>query len=316
MINVRKYTSGDIATWNKFVKSSKNGIFMFERGYVEYHSDRFVDESLLFTDEERGGELVAVLPASRHDDVLRSHGGLTYGGFITDSSMKQHRMDECFVALRDYCGHNGISGVLYKCIPHIYHSMPAEEDRYSLWRNDAILVKREVSTTIDLACPAKMPKGRKAQISRARREGLVVSESTNFDAFVKLERRILQERHNVEIVHTAEELKLLAMRFPEGIKLYTVERNGELLGATVLFVYKNVVHTQYMANSDVGCEIGALDLLISELIKRYAAEKRYFDFGISTECGGKILNPGLIAHKEGFGGRTVVYDTYQLQFGL
>lgn len=32
--------------------------------------------------------------------------------------------------------------------------------------------------------------------------------------------------------------------------------------------------------------------------------KKYFDFGISTEQNGKYLNEGLIAQKEGFGGRT------------
>ena len=37
-----------------------------------------------------------------------------------------------------------------------------------------------------------------------------------------------------------------------------------------------------------------------------------FDFGISTEQGGRYLNEGLIFQKEGFGARTVVYDTYEL----
>lgn len=33
---------------------------------------------------------------------------------------------------------------------------------------------------------------------------------------------------------------------------------------------------------------------------------------ISAEDGGRYLNEGLIAQKEGFGGRTVVYETYEL----
>ena len=38
----------------------------------------------------------------------------------------------------------------------------------------------------------------------------------------------------------------------------------------------------------------------------------YIDFGTSTEQGGTYLNEGLIKQKEGFGGRAVVYDTYEL----
>ena len=42
-------------------------------------------------------------------------------------------------------------------------------------------------------------------------------------------------------------------------------------------------------------------------------EKKYFDFGISTEQGGRYLNEGLVFQKEGFGARAVVYDTYAIK---
>ena len=48
------------------------------------------------------------------------------------------------------------------------------------------------------------------------------------------------------------------------------------------------------------------------VIKVDGPKKRaYFDFGISTEDGGRVLNEGLIYQKEGFGGRAVCYDTYE-----
>ena len=67
-----------------------------------------------------------------------------------------------------------------------------------------------------------------------------------------------------------------------------------------------------MVNSNAGRDIGALDLLIYHLINKYKETKQYFDFGISTENNGIILNNGLISQKEGFGARTVVYETYCL----
>ena len=71
--------------------------------------------------------------------------------------------------------------------------------------------------------------------------------------------------------------------------------------------------SKYLANNNVGKEIGALDLLIFEQIQKYKETKKYFDFGISTENNGKYLNEGLIAQKEGFGGRAVCYDWYELE---
>lgn len=44
----------------------------------------------------------------------------------------------------------------------------------------------------------------------------------------------------------------------------------------------------------------------------YKDKVRYLDFGISTEDSGKVLNEGLISQKESFGGRTVVYQTWEL----
>ena len=67
-----------------------------------------------------------------------------------------------------------------------------------------------------------------------------------------------------------------------------------------------------MAANDVARQIGALDLTVSVILEKYREDKLWLDFGISTEDGGKYLNEGLIAQKEGFGGRTNVYETYVL----
>ena len=309
MISVRRFSDDDITLWNEFNAHAKNGLFLFDRGYMGYHQDRFVDESLLFFDDD---ELVALLPASRHESELRSHGGLTFGGFVVDSNMKQHRMIECFKVLTNYSSENSISSITYKAIPYIYHYQPSQEDLYALWRMNGQLVRRDVSSTIDLRYPIKMPKGRKAQISRARREGVVVADSCDYDRFIELENEVLMARHGAKAVHSAQELSMLASRFPQNIRLVQARKDDVLLAAAVLFVYPNIVHTQYMANSDLGCEIGALDLLISEQLKYYTGSKDYFDFGTSMGDSDSGLNEGLISQKEGFGGRTVAYDQYVL----
>lgn len=309
MVKIQTYTQNQKDIWDAFVKNAKNGIFMFERGFMDYHSDRFKDNSLMFYDEDK---LMAVLPASLHEKELRSHGGLTYGGFITSDKMKQHHMNDCFDALKNYMQQNNISKLIYKVIPHIYHKQPAEEDLYSLYLNEARLLKIEPSTTVLLKDTFKMPKGRKAQVARAKREGVIIKQSTDFDTFIDMENLVLAERHNTKAVHTADELHLLASRFSDKIQLWAAEYQGKMVAGTLLFVYDNVVHTQYLAADDTAREIGALDLLIKTLMNQFSATKTYFDFGISSEDGGHYLNKGLIAQKEGFGGRTTIYQTWEI----
>lgn len=286
---------------------------MFERNYMDYHKNRFRDHSLLFYSEE---ELIAILPMSEGDEILTSHGGLTYGGFIIGKKMKQHLMNECMEKLIIYARENGFKEINYKTIPHIYHLQPAEEDRYSLFIHKAQLERVESSTVVNLAVPLKMPKGRKAQISRAKREGCIVEEKKDYDSFaqfIELENQVLLKYHNTKAVHTAEEINFLHNNFPNNIHLYTVMKDNIIIAGSIIFEYDEVIHTQYMAANEEGRRIGALDLVISEIMTKYRDEKKWLDFGISTEDNGRILNSGLIAQKEGFGGRTNVYEMWKLK---
>ena len=308
MIRVELYKDSDREVWNNFIRNSKNGIFMFDRNFMEYHKDRFADNSLLFYDDEK---LIALFPASIKEGVLSSHGGLTYGGFITNNDMKQHHMNDCFTALKEYAASNGIKEIIYKHIPHVYQKQYAEEDLFSLFYNGAQILKVEASTAINLHQPLKMPKGRKAQVGRARREGVEIKETDDFETFIELENQVLQ-RHETSAVHTPAELHLLQSRFPQNIKLMGAFYQGKMIAGTVLFIYDNAVHTQYMATNETAREIGALDLAIATVIETYKDSKDWLDFGISTEDGGHYLNEGLIAQKEGFGGRTNVYQTWKI----
>jgi hypothetical protein len=102
---------------------------------MDYHGERFVDLSLVVRDLR--GRPIALLPASRHDSVLVSHGGLTYGGFVSGSEMTTRRMLEVFDNGLDHIREEGIDRLVYKCVPHIYHSVPAEEDSYALFVQNA-----------------------------------------------------------------------------------------------------------------------------------------------------------------------------------
>lgn len=310
MITIHKFNSEDSVIWDAFVDASKNGTFMLKRGYMNYHDDRFEDYSLLFYSDD---ELVAMLPASIHESELRSHGGLTYGGIIIKYTMKQQVMLDCFTALKIYMQEHGIGRLIYKPMPYIYHKYPTQEDLYALWLNGARIIRRDVSTVIEFVeTQIKLPKGRKAQIVRAKREGFKVVESCDFEMFIELENRVLAKYHQTKAVHTARELELLHARFPDSIHLYVANHDGNMEAGVLVYEYDNMVHTQYMASSDFARANGGLDLIVVTIIEKYKGRKKYLDFGISTEKAGMFLNNGLISQKESFGGRSVVYDFYEL----
>lgn len=160
-----------------------------------------------------------------------------------------------------------------------------------------------------------MPKGRKAQISRAKREGVMIeelSELSDFQKFIALENEVLLERHGTCAVHTGAELKLLHDRLPENIHLFAAKKENNMIAGTVVYEYDQVVHTQYMAANDEARTVGALDLTVNTVIEKYKNNKKWLDFGISTEHGKIYLNEGLCSQKEGFGGRTGVYEIWEL----
>src|SRR4051794_39650681 len=77
---VRRYTPALQAQWDEFISRARNATFLFNREYMEYHAERFLDHSLML---HQGKDLVAVLPANMDaDGVLASHDGLTYGGLV------------------------------------------------------------------------------------------------------------------------------------------------------------------------------------------------------------------------------------------
>lgn len=309
MINVRKYEIEDAERWDGFVGNSKNGTFMLKRGFMDYHSDRFQDASLLFYE---GEALVAVLPASSHTNELRSHGGLTYGGLIVGKEMTVAKELEIFSVLREYMSLNGYDRLIYKRVPSIYYSYPSDEDLYALFRNGAKMFRCDASTTIDLTNAIPFSSIRRRMVKKAQKFGIDVRQTDDYNAYIELLTTVLLTRHNVRPPHTGEELRLLASRFPNVIRLFCAYAGDRLCAGVLIFDTPNVIHAQYIASSETGRKVGALDLVMDYLIHVYSRGKKYFDFGISTEDNGRLLNQGLIGQKEMFGGRTIAYEFFEL----
>jgi len=153
---------------------------------------------------------------------------------------------------------------------------------------------------------------RRRGVGKACKHGVNFHEAHDLAAFWKVLETVLEERHGCVPVHSLDEMKQLKSAFPEQIRLYVAADDEEVLAGVVVYEAGPVAHAQYIAASDKGRAVGALDGLFAYLIEEVYATKPYFDFGISTEQGGSYLNEGLLFQKEGFGARAVVYDWYQV----
>lgn len=310
-LTVRHYRPDlDQQRWDAFVSGeSRNATFLHLRDYMDYHSDRFTDASLMVEDD---GRLLAVMPGcSTPDDTFSTHSGLTFGGLLMSDKITQESVLEAFRQINALLRSEGYKNVIYKPVPHIYHRIPAEDDLYALFKEcGATLAARAPSATIITGKRPPLSRDRKYSLNKATKSGVTASESDDYTAFWEILTGNLSRRHNALPVHSLDEIRLLQSRFPERIKLHTAKSaTGEIVAGCVVYLFDRVAHTQYISASAEGFELRALDLLLNHIIEQYS-DFQYFDFGISTEQGGMILNSGLMHQKEGFGARATVLDTY------
>lgn len=310
MFEVVRYTSGQAGQWNAFVAKSKNGTFLFDRSYMDYHADRFTDHSLMIY---RRGRLFALLPANeRKGGVLESHGGLTYGGLVMSRRCTGDDVEQAMRCITGYLRKTGFFRVIYKPTPWIYHRQPSEEDLYALFAVcGARIVARGLSSVICRDDRNEWFRIRTMGCRRAREAGITVQETDQIEPFWQILTTNLKEKYNLWPVHSVEEMQLLKSRFPSNIRLITAMKDGQTLAGTLLYVNPTVVHSQYIAASPEGKRLHALDLLFGQVIEQALQQHPYFDFGISTERDGEYLNAQLAYQKEGFGGRGLCYDHYE-----
>lgn len=279
---------------------------------MEYHSDRFEDFSLMVF---RDDVLYALLPANRKGNTVYSHQGLTYGSFMLQDSAKLLYSFEAFKAMLSFLSSEGIRELEIKVIPTFYNHMPADELEYFLYKAEAELTKRDVLMVIDYSHKLRFQKNRREGINKAIRNGLTVRIDDNFEGFWNtILIPNLNKKHGVQPVHRLEEIQLLARRFPENIKQVSVyNESGQLVAGTTVFLTETTVHPQYVSGNTDKNFYGSLDLAYDYIINELWQDKKYFDFNISSEDNGTMLNKGLIFWKESCGARTFTADNYLVE---
>lgn len=324
---IRRYTPADKGSWDNFLDRSRNATFIFRRGYMDYHSDRFEDFSLMAF---RGDRLCALLPADvTPDGVLHSHRGLTYGGWILpDSHLDGSGVLGIFEAAAGFCVREGIGALDYKALPFIYASSPSQEDIYALFRLGATITETDLSSALNLLSPPGFNTLQRRLLRKATSLSPVVVSSPpegewNVAPFWSMLSSCLEERHGANPVHSLAELQMLRDRFPSNIRIWMVlsPLSGLPAAGVCLYVSRRVVHCQYICTTPEGRDLNLLPYLFDLLINREYSfvanplqSQRWFDFGTSNEDSGRMLNEGLLRQKFSFGATGVAHIRFNVTF--
>ncbi|HEV2072377.1 MAG TPA: GNAT family N-acetyltransferase, partial [Thermomicrobiales bacterium] len=260
------------------------------------------------------GVFPAALDPGRTDTVA-SHPGLSYGGLVHNGALQGAAMLEVLQGISGMYREMDLRYLRYKVVPTIYHVVPSADDLYALFRLGAVRYRCDLSAAVDLDSRRPPSKLRLRNLGMARRAGVRVAYGQQYlEPFWAVLEENLRTRHNARPVHTLEEITCLQSKFPEQIRCIVGTLDDRVVAGVVLFHSPRVAHVQYSASTAAGNSVGA-----STMVMDYATGQsadlgaRYFDFGISNEQEGRILNEGLYRFKTSFGAGGVVHEFYEVE---
>lgn len=300
MIEIIPYTAEQKDKWNDFVKNADNSNFLFDRNFMEYHSDRFTDGSVLLLDEN---VVCGVFPANKKGNNIYSHQGLTYGGLILNERKNVRKMINYFYALGSYFHSQGIEEIYYKPIPNYISKTVNDLEHFVFAELKAEVVKVDTSFVVDLKQELKFQERRRRSVKKGEKVNTRVEIDNNFEKFwnsVLIPN--LRDKFGTKPVHSLEEINLLHSRFPTQLLQANAYVNDEIAAGVTLMDFEGTIHCQYISSTDHGRDCGAIDFLFNNLINLYQPSKKYFSLGTANNEGNDI-NFGLTEWKEGWGGK-------------
>lgn len=295
------------AAWDEFVRSSRNGHFMLERGYMDYHADRFQDSSLLCLHE---GRLAALLPAHRRGREMLSHEGLPFAGFVVGPRLLHREFAEIFAATRICLRGMGIGRLTYTPAPACYHVSPFEDDLYLLHRSGARCSSMKLSA--GFAGPRPQPASRQSRraLDRAERKlPCEYFECHEVAAFWGHLESFLKTHRAGRPVHTASEMTLLKDRFPQQIRMFFAIAGGEVVGGELVYLTHRVQRGQYSFRHRT--DSSSVSRRLSLWLAAHPELTRpWIDLGTSVDPRTGEIDGGILFSKEQTGARGTTVQTW------
>lgn len=295
MLEVIRYSPDKKTEWDDFVRESDNFSFLFYRDYIEYHSGRFDDYSLMFYDKNK---LKSLFPGNIIKNNFYSHQGLTFGGIIHQNKFNYKIAVQCLDAYINHLGSEGLGSVVIKQQPFFYSQSQQQVIQFHLEHNLKIIPKYDIGVFIytpNHIFPNKC-------VRKGKLNDYKSLFSEEIDEFWEILENNLALIYDAKPVHSLKEIKYLKSLFPDNIKLLLIKHlNTTLIHAgAVLYEQNNIVKVQYFATTPEGRKNRASDVLYYSIINYYKHSHNYIDFGTNMDRDGNI-NTSLIETKEKFG---------------
>jgi len=299
--------------WEKFVETSTNGTIFHKRRFLSYHPpDRFIDESIIFSEKE----WIALFPAVEWKGFLFSHRGASYGGFVFKDNLSIKRSFDLVEKLLKFAKAKGFRGVEMTISPLIYYERPINYIDFVLFKNGFRYTKRELTAYIPVVEePFSLFKSEARTATRkAKKMGVEVMESDDFQTFYSILKKNLKMRHNVKPTHTVQELFKLKELFPEEIRLFASFLKGKMIAGTVLFrANKRVSLAFYISHNEEYNKYRPVNILFYEVLK-WCWQNGYSFLDLGTFTLNMEPNMGLGRFKESIGARGLFRDTLYIEF--
>jgi len=324
-LKIVKYDMTFEDKWDDFViNKSVNGTFLQTRQFLNYHKDRFKDNSLIFI---YGNDIVAVLPANIENvdkKSLLSHNGSTFGGLIISKShCKIKYLELIFCEFDKYLKENMFKTVVIKQTSFLYQNECSELIDYFLFLYGYkccyelgyyIDFKNYKEEVID-----NFSSSRRRDYRYSLKNKFNFNELTTKDEIASFYEILCDNYRKFEKipVHTLDNLyDLFFNRLIGKIRFYGVKQNDEYIAGSMVFTFDNkVFHTQYLA-----CLQGKGESYVNEFMYKSLIDEakncgfECISFGTATLNGGKELNRNLALYKEGFGTNEYINKTYVKEY--
>jgi len=331
MIELVKYKDNMNNEWDYFINQSKNGTIFHYRTFLSYHLNRkFIDCSLIF---KKRAEIVAVFPAAiiekENKKIIFSHPGASFGGLVLSKYISLSDIIDILQSIEVYAIQNEFQELTIIPTPLIYTKNGDESLLYALklgeyfeqeqYYSSVIPIHKNLKTQCQSICKNN---GRSYDFydKIIHSNNLKIGWSNKFEEFYSILLKD-KEKYKSKPTHSIDELKKLCGLFPNKIKLLVVEKEGHIIGGSLIFIAnKSTAIIFYNSINYDYTDIQISTIQVIELIKwAHINNITYLDFGVSHKAETNTpLAPkmSLIKFKEKFNSFGTMRFVYNKRFNV
>ena len=314
MLEIIKYDANKHKIlWDSFVLKSNNGTIFHSRKFLSYHKERnFQDCSFLFQNKNN---IEALFTGAIIDDVLYSHPGASFGGFIYNQLSFEFG-SKIVELLLEFAQQNNLKEIVIVPTPFIYYNQYNEVMEYCLYIKGFSVIEYYMSSFVNLESNLldQLHNRKKRYIKKMEGE-IEIELSKDLDSFypILVNNKL---KHKTKPTHTLEELKILMQQFPDEIKLLLSCQNNKIIGGALNFItnknscilFYNMIDYEYQS-----LQVASLQIYAS---LKWAQENnlKFLDIGVSQLYEGDKIVPheSLINFKEQFGAKAMIRKVMKL----